>query len=312
MPKFADVGKVINTNATQLGHQSVLFSMKSCQVAAGWQVKCSSDGTTFNPTGDQITHLGTGAGGLSNHNAWYVIEEPGAGRRQWCVQSSAAGAMQARFKYSALAKFIGGTPTAQRTPAAADERIMLGGGTDAAPSYAAICSTGGTYRYHCIALSHAISGAYGFYCFYTAAGTGSQGYGMWFQEPMLPGTFTSEGDGDPVIVHSTSGMTYSTVTYGWLGFGTPGQVWGAMTAQNISNLPSYGTDLGNGADINVRPWWTSNQAGAWRLKGCSAVLANRAMAGRAYPATMNRVTDSCVYLADWVWPYPDNVEPSIA
>jgi hypothetical protein len=313
VPKFADVGKVINTSLTTLNHQAVLLALKTCKLAAGWQVKCSSDGITFSATGDVITHSGTGAGGFSNNGAWYVIEEPGPGRRQWCVQSSTASAMYARFKYSALAKFTGGSPGPLRVPSATDEKFVLGAGTDAAPTYAQFISTGGTYRYHVIALSHPVSGAYGFYVFFTVAGSAAQGYGLLFSEPMLPGTY-STADGDPVVHVCGNIQTPGALGMGWLAFGSAGQVWATnITPSNIALNGSFGGDLGNAGDINIRPWWTSNQAGAQRVKGCSGVLANRGCAGRTYPATMNRTTDSVVYVgADWVFPYPDNVDPSIA
>lgn len=312
MGKFCDVNRTINTSALTLGAQVAVFALKTCQVAAGWQVKASSDGTTFKGDGDLLTHAGTGAGGLSNHHAYYVIEEPGPGRRQWCAQMSATQASMMRIKYSALAKFVGGAPTATRVPSAADERVTLGTGTDAAPTYALLMTTGALYRFHAIALSHAINGAYGFYLFVTVAAGVAAGYGLWFQEPMMPGT-SNPTDGDPVVVVSSSSIP-PTTCQAWLGFGTPGQLWATnVVQQNVGAvMGTLGTDLGDGGDVNIRPWWVSTQSGAFRAKGCSAVIAQRGLTARAYPSTLNRATDAYVHVADQLFPYPDNTEPSVA
>jgi hypothetical protein len=53
---------------------------------------------------------------------------------------------QWRIKYSARAGFTGGTPGPNQTPSALDERILLGGGTDASPTYGTLLPPDGSYR----------------------------------------------------------------------------------------------------------------------------------------------------------------------
>lgn len=76
---------------------------------------------------------------LGQVNAWFVLR----GRpfqdgqvtvyREFCLQFDGAGGV--RFKYSPRATFVQGSPSPSQTPAASDERYLLGGGTDAAPTF---------------------------------------------------------------------------------------------------------------------------------------------------------------------------------
>ncbi len=59
---------------------AAIFAFKELLVDAGWTVLPSSDGTTYNASGDQITTGSSGAGGMANNSAWFRIESPaGAG-----------------------------------------------------------------------------------------------------------------------------------------------------------------------------------------------------------------------------------------
>jgi hypothetical protein len=82
-----------NTLATNNG-DALIFALKTFLKARGWTVPQSSDGTTLNQNGtDQITSVGSGAGGMSNANAWFVLQEPGVygGRqRQFLFYKSSA------------------------------------------------------------------------------------------------------------------------------------------------------------------------------------------------------------------------------
>ncbi len=113
-----------------------VFYLKQTMKQAGWVVKESSDGVTYDPAGDRITNGGAGLHGMANDRAWFRIQSPaGAGGREYTFQRTSGGNTNWRCMYSASAGFTGGTPDHLQTPSATDEQILLGGGTDAAPTF---------------------------------------------------------------------------------------------------------------------------------------------------------------------------------
>lgn len=133
-----------------------VFTLKTLMKAAGWTVPASSDGTTYNATGDQITSGASGAGGLNNTNAWFRIRSPD-GVQEFCIQRTTAASAY-RVKWSPSAKFVsapigGGSTDATHTPSASDESSnpLLGSGSDASPTGAAWFSTDNSYRFLCMA-----------------------------------------------------------------------------------------------------------------------------------------------------------------
>lgn len=94
-----------------------VFDLKTLLKTAGWTVPQSSDGLTYNGSGDQISHGGAGANGMDNASAWFVVQMPGSSR-SFCLQrynSSGYGSYW-RVKYSKAAGFTGGTPGVTQTP----------------------------------------------------------------------------------------------------------------------------------------------------------------------------------------------------
>lgn len=124
-----------------------MYNLKELLKSAGWSVKSSSDGTTYNSTGDQITSGSTGANGMANNSAWFRIQCPTMGgvTRELCFQRGTTNLLW-KAKYSYSAGFTGGSPGATRVPSATDEKTYLGGGTDAAPTFNTLFSTDATYR----------------------------------------------------------------------------------------------------------------------------------------------------------------------
>jgi hypothetical protein len=146
-----------NTNQTPATCAEAVYNLKTLLKLVGWTVKKSSDGTTYNSTGDQISSGASGANGMNNARAWFVIQEPGTVPRQFCLQrQNTVGvntSYQWRVKYSRYAGFTGGSPAATVTPSATDEQILLGAGTDASPTFAALfaTSTDGGLRHNLVA-----------------------------------------------------------------------------------------------------------------------------------------------------------------
>lgn len=124
-----------------------LYAWKTLLKAAGWTVTTSSDGTTYSAVADVITTGASGANGLANSKAWFVIANPAG--PSLCFQRSTSANETWRVKFSARAGFTGGSPGATQVPSATDEgTAMLGSGTDASPGFATLFPSDTTYRYN--------------------------------------------------------------------------------------------------------------------------------------------------------------------
>jgi hypothetical protein len=297
MAKFPDCN-TIGTGA------AAIYKLKEVKKAAGWPIVCSSDGLTYNASGDQITHAAGGAGGMANNYAWFVAREPG-GRREWCYQRGTGNTVW-RIKYSAFVRFIGGTPGILRVPNAADEQVLCGSGSDAAPAGAIVFGTDSSYRVHITAESVPINGCYHFqlWCTNTPAGTVSAA--TIFQEPVGSGEST---DVDPCIVQG-DGSTSPSNCRAWFGYGTVSPAWLTVTAHTLTGAGTYATSYVSSEDTPVRPLWTT--ATGPRIKGLSAVMALRAQA-KTYPNTVNKTTDCFVYMpsgaSNFLYRFANNVDP---
>jgi hypothetical protein len=300
MAKSADVN---NIGAPD----DITFALKAVAKLAGFTVSKSGDSLVYNATGDQITVKAAGAGGWLNLRAWWVLREPG-GRREYCIQRTSAN--QYRVKYSANAKFIGGAPNATTTPTATDEQVLLGSGTDAAPVGATWFDAGAARRYHIVVQSTPVSGAYYIGVAQTIVSSTTQTSGMFVVEPMAPGSYSAT-DGDPVVI-ACGFIGYGTGS-AWYGYGTAGQIWALNTTVAVPGPfnGSLGVDIGDGGDVNGRPWYNGTVSGSVRIKGMGAFVAAKGPP-RNYPATANTATDAYVYLGNYVYPYPDNTVPSVS
>jgi hypothetical protein len=122
-----------------------MYAFKALLKAAGWTVESSSDGTTYNSSGDQITTGASGTGGMANNSAWFRLRHP-LGTMEYTVQRGTTN-IAWRIKFSA-GGFGAGSPGATQTPQnATDQAIILGGGTDASPTYETLFGNDNTYRH---------------------------------------------------------------------------------------------------------------------------------------------------------------------
>lgn len=129
----SDVIQGFNTPA------DVIFVLIRDLVAGGWEVIGSGDGLLlYSSSGNIISQSGTGAGGI-NYKTWWRLRQPTggdapyAGVREMTFSRDVADYIW-RVKYSRAAGFVGGSPGPDQTPSAADEVVLCGGGTDAAPT----------------------------------------------------------------------------------------------------------------------------------------------------------------------------------
>lgn len=115
--------------------------------SAGWTKVRDSDGTTYSSSGAQVTGGGTGARGLRNASAWVELRAPGGAINLTIQHTTAAANLNWRVKVS-LNAFSGGSPGATQTGSAVNEAIVLGGGTDAAPTFTQLVgqTDGGGYH----------------------------------------------------------------------------------------------------------------------------------------------------------------------
>jgi hypothetical protein len=248
----------VNLNPAASGNSA--YYLKETLKQAGWVVKSSSDATTYNSTGDQITQPSTGAGGIANNNSWWRIQSPaGASSKEFTFQYNTG---QWRVKFSHSAGFSGGSPSASQTPSATDEQLLLGAGTDAAPTFATFFSTNGTYKLHIGADNAA---PYGFYMICPSHSTDQFPVAMYLL-PLTEGSYAGTDDapyvvsvkstfggGASITDHTTGAGTQYGIGYSYARKGLPNEAWllfaGAnytITSGSIVNKFAFG-DLYSGA-----------------------------------------------------------------
>jgi hypothetical protein len=194
-------------NVTVSTFALAMYQLKTVLVSAGWTVTKSGDGlSAFGAASDIITSGLAGANGLDNGKAWFVIQQPGAIPRQFCIQrqttTGASTSMYWRIKYSKAAGFTGGSPSATVTPSATDEVVLIGTGTDASPTFPNyVCfANDNQFRFNCFADD---ASPYGFHSWSWIMSTAqtSHGFGL---EPL---TAAAPEDPDPAVVVLSSSNT---------------------------------------------------------------------------------------------------------
>lgn len=305
MAKFSNVNSVPATGSAAMA----IFI--ATLILAGWTVQAYGDATTY---------TASGAGWTSSIFAtalrsWVRVREPG-GRREWIIQRVSAHT-QWRVKYSANAKFSGGSPAGNTTPTATDEQVLLGAGTDASPTGATLFGIDGAYRVHVICDSTAVGNAYPFILYCSTNITGTSAAGIIMQDPMIVGSYDA-GDVDPVVVIATTSTTLNACA-GWMAYGTGSQTWAIFTEPGslwTSGAGPYGgstkgsPDLVSGKDVPVRCLWASTVATAYRPKGWSHYTRLRGQ-NRIWPATLNKTTDCYAYRDGYLFPFADNTDPQL-
>lgn len=273
-----------------------MYLLKTTLVTAGWTVKSDSDGTTYASGGGQVTSGGTGANGLGNNNAWIRIQAPAVGNntREITIQRSntapaGTGNTQWRIKYSANAKFTGGSPGATQTPSAADEVVMAGAGTDASPTFqSTLFTTDNTYR-----ISIAAGGVTEYYSFamWTNISGSITGLNAIALDVMASGSYRSE-DVDPAVMYvsnqaniqlpfydlsananfSTSNTTAPALARAWLGTTSSAGILTAGTNNNNVQLATFGGNFGGGNSLAANPFSTKDTfVSPWWGRGGSAI-----------------------------------------
>ena len=195
----------ISQDFTGTGPQC-LYTFKTLLKSVGWTVPSSSDATTYNSSGDQIASGSSGATGFANNSAWFILRCPSLDgySREFCIQRGTNNTSY-RIKYS-LAGFSGGSPGATRTPSATDEQILIGGGTDASPTFTTYFATDSTYRANMMAGDYT-DGYSAYLTTFTTGGTSAK-YQLLFDR-LVENSYAPE-DIDPFVIMCRSTTATST------------------------------------------------------------------------------------------------------
>lgn len=227
-----------DANLTPATFAVAMYNWKQRLVTAGAVVKASSDGTTYNSTGDQISSGNSGAGGFDNASAWMRIQL-GDGAHEITIQrNSSTGAntsRSVRFKYSKSAKFTGGSPGATQTPSATDEQILIGGGTDAAPTFTQwMSASDNTYSQN---IGADAASPYGYFIFYVVTGSAftTLGGNIVF-EPINPSTPTT--DPDPYVIYWSLNADNAGTNFNFTA-STGGQTYLNNDAATLPHIAGY-------------------------------------------------------------------------
>lgn len=239
---------------------------------SAWSVPTSGTGT-----GGVYAQLGnviSSAAVLTNPGAWFVLQlppyatSPQSGavypfNRQLSFQRGADNTLW-RVKYSARAKFTsGGGPAV--TPSAADQVVLLGGGTDAAPTYGTLLPADGTYRQQACVLE----GRSGFWMVTYPQGNPTPNSCL-LLDPLAEGSYAVDDAGyaieqDPVVLYQRTGSdtlavaslaSEGTGPLGWLKYGTTDQAFVRLPA---AFLAVY--DAGAAVQVTAPGGLTQNVAG---------------------------------------------------
>ncbi len=184
------MARVYTTNIVPTNFADCIYRLKTALKASGWIVPKSSDGTTYNGAGDQITSGASGSNGMNNSDAWFVITTP-TGTKQWLFQRK-TNSYSWIIKVS-KAGFSGGSPGASTLPTATDAGTLVNNAT-------VFTGTEGSQRMQ-IAVENA--SPFGFFAFCYPIGGGAPTAAL-MQDPLLAGSYPV-GDTDAFVyyVHNT-------------------------------------------------------------------------------------------------------------
>lgn len=304
------MAKVCLVNQNPATGAIAMYLMKQLLKSAGWVVKESSDGTTYNAAADIITSGAAGAGGMANNSAWFRIQDPGT-RREFCFQRGTTNLVW-RVTYSALDKFVTGSPSATRVPTAADfGTALVGGGTDASPSFATLFDTDNTYKWMVVADSAAEGNVYGFWAWAVKSPTALASEGARttiMLDPLLTGTFSSL-DADPCVPLAGNSVAWDRTTAvpirAWYKMNLTGEAFQTGSTLTFATVTTPGApNVYDGNDESVRICYTVNNV--W--KGASKWLRWQ-FGARVYPSSFNLSSGSYVPAGYACFPWEDGTTP---
>lgn len=243
------MAKVFSVGSSLTGGPAIIFNLKTQLKLGGWTVTRSSDGTTFNSSGDQITTAVTGAGGMDNNNAWFVIRQPaavGGAQRMLMFMRGNSGADYWTIQYSRNGVFTGGSATVPAT--ATDSQYIHG-----------VDVVGGASFYNAIATRVSFmydnASPYGWWVIAHNSGTTTFN-SLLMMDPLTSGSSNALDDDTYVFVSCGSSSTYGNTIYD-------------SVSNPNANLVGISSPLGSPGCVG---WYKRNLTGATWVRLAMGIL----------------------------------------
>lgn len=247
---ISPVGDGDGVTGFQYGASAFLYYLKELLVDIGAVVTVTSTRTSG---------TGTDANNASDTDQWTDVYKQMYGSsyigirmpavrgitRRLCIQVSSVGpasAFNVRMKIAWGGDYnIAGGGTATQVPTVAGEEIVIGGGTDAAPTFAAWGPNTGSYIFQGLGYSDSPAGAVAL--MYPPAGSAEGGAGWFFaMDPLVSGTYETGCD-DVILISCaqatpTSGdLTGETHCFARSQLGLGGEAWEELKMLNVGSIP---------------------------------------------------------------------------
>lgn len=300
-----------SVNTTRGAGTIALFRLKQLMKSAGWTVPRSGDGLTYFPSSDGITSGNSGAGGLQNTNAWFVIQMPLANsvNRQFMFQMTGYspgvnGSTSVTIKYSYSAGFTGGSPSATIAPTATDGYTLLNNSALFA----------GEFAFRMVAAADNVA-PYGVYMGSYTVGGANQCQGAFLVDPMISGTF-NVADVDPYVFYADGSAGYNlssvnTKAQCWIKKGLSGEGFMAVTAvpYQTASQNVFPTTLGYNSHTGLEDtapilWARNSVLGAPSgVKGYSSLARYSANIHTTPDVFSTETTNDGVILGDFIFPF---------
>lgn len=291
-----------------------VWTLKNVMVNAGWTVQYSGDGTTYYSSSDGITKGTTGAHGISNNYAWFVIRSPDSAH-YLCFQrgSSGAGYWSICVSKTGFTGTANGSPSGTVAPTASDQYGVYGTtGQTTSISYSNWFSSAtlGSFHWNCAADS---SSPYGVWASSFPQNTntyGSAGNGMLI-DSLASGSYQA-ADPDPWVIYVSDSTSY------WCAGNGAGNYCVSSQNGTLTNYCSFvawplrissgsaTTNIYTGKDDALPVFWyfTGSAHGGANLKGQSNYFYVDTFYNRVTASTLDVTTISDhIVINDWVFPW---------
>lgn len=227
-----------------------MYIFKEFLKQLGWTVQSSADGSSYSADSDIITSGNSGANGFGNNSAWFCARDP-SGLREMVVQRG-TGNTTWRMKWSHVARFTGGSPSATVPPTATDQQMVAG--TDV-PAYITLWAADAGYKLHMG--GDTADGSF----WLVAANTGAASTAkQLIYTPLLSGSYPAE-DTAPYVVQmanatwTAANMGSLTVNtggaQGYYKYGLSGEAWVNYRVYPIGFSTAGTALLANGVPVNA-------------------------------------------------------------
>jgi hypothetical protein len=303
----------VNVDCTTYYASQAFYNMKVLlDTLCGWTVVDSGSGTAgaYGSGTDLISSVGV----MDTARAWYVIRD--ANSKIWLSVQRTTSNNTFRIKLH-ITNPTGGTPDKEIVPSSTDEKVLLGGGSDAAPTGASpFTGAAGAPRAHIISYdaNQNAAGIRPVYLLFTQ-GTSTL-LGAFCIEAFADGTYSASNAHPWAAGISTGNDLFSVSADKWVWYYSPTSAWAA-----VSRIAQPYTDryLAGSVGMGVDPWDSKDQGvpsflgrgSAQSTPGLAGFLANIRLRGviRTYPDTTTASGVTSVYAGDALVPYADGTTP---